>query len=216
MVTVNHVLTRMLRLAHITSGFVTIDAVYDPLTGEQLGEREINRLDPNPKLEAMVQRLKEMPEGDKAIVWACWRMDLKTIAARLKLEGIDHVTYHGSTSEKDREVAVDRFNNDTRVRVFLGNPDCAGQAVNLLGQASPLHDAVWMHVFSQNWKPATRSQKEKRFHRKGTRRPVQVVDWCVPDSIDEQIRARVMKKRIMATKIQDIRELLTEMQRCLK
>lgn len=214
--TINHVFTRLLRLAQITSGFVTYDPVIDFENGEILEQRHIDRLDPNPKLDAMMDFIKKTPKGDKSIVWACWVQDIKTIDATLTEEGINHVLYYGRVNDCDRELAVQAFNGDPDCDVFLGNPDCGGVGLNLQGQASDFHDCVYIHYFSQNWRPAIRRQSEKRPHRKNTRRPVHVIDWCVPDSIDEEIRARVLKKRIAASQIQDIRDLLKEVTKCLE
>ena len=56
-----------------------------------------------------------------------------------------------------------------------------------------------------------RAQSEDRGHRKGTRLPVTIIDLCVPDSIDGEIRMRVTQKRKAALEIQDCRIILKKL-----
>lgn len=188
--TVNNALVKLMRLAQITSGFVK----YDEST---------ERLDPNPKLEELVKLLTGRP--NKSIVWCCWTQDIKTITARLNIEGIKAAAYYGAT--ECRSEVIDSFNKgDTQV--LVSNPQCGGVGLNLLGSATqPCDMAVY---YSQGWSPTVRSQSEDRSHRKGTIVPIRIVDLCVSGTIDEQIRKRVLKKRIEAFKLQDIRELLCQ------
>lgn len=214
---VNNILTKLLRLAQITSGFITWDATYDE-DGNVVSARQIDRLDPNPKLEALVELLKEKGPNDKTLVWACWVQDIRSIAARLALEGIDAVTFYGGTSEADRQEAERRFNEDPNCRVFIGNPAAGGVGLNLLGyppNGDGSHATNCNHViyFSQNWSPTARSQSEDRAHRRGTRENVRITDLCVPNTIDEDIRERVLQKRTRALEIADIRATLNNVLR---
>jgi len=211
--TMRNVLTKLLRLAQITSGFVTWDAVYGD-EGEELRAREVDRLDPNPKLEALVELLKNKKSDEKSIVWACWVQDIKSIAARLRLEGVDCVTYYGGTSDKDREIAERRFNEDPACKVFIGNPAAGGVGLNLVGYdwkyPETAKDTNCGHViyYSQNWSPTARSQSEDRSHRRGTRVHVRYTDLVVPGTIDEEIRVRVLQKHQMALEVQDVRNIM--------
>jgi len=212
---VNNILTKLLRLAQITSGFIVWDQEYD---GETLGPREIDRLDPNPKIEALVEILKDKRPDQKTLVWACWVQDIKSIRSRLELEGIDCVTFYGGTSDEKRDEAVRRFNEDPDCKVLIGNATAGGVGLNLLGYPPGRPDDTETncdHIvyFSQNWSPTARSQSEDRPHRRGTRCNVRVTDLCVPGTIDEEIRARVLKKRIVADEIGDVRSLLQNLLR---
>jgi SNF2 family DNA or RNA helicase len=62
--------------------------------------------------------------------------------------------------------------------------------------------------YVQDWSHPKRAQSEDRCHRRGTRTNIRVTDLCVPDTIDEEIRDRVMKKRHAASELSDIREIL--------
>lgn len=211
--TINCILTKLLRLAQITSGFVSWDAVYDPHSGEELRGGRLEFFNPDVKLEQLVETLKEKGPNDKTIVWSCWVPNIRRIKERLDLEGIRCVTYYGSNSEDEREAAVRDFNCDRGCKVFIGNPAAGGTGLNLLGY--PPHDGAAYetnanHViyYSQNWSPTARWQSEDRAHRRGTREPVRYSDLVVPQTIDEQIRARVLKKKENALTVADIRSVL--------
>jgi len=84
--TVNSVLTKLLRLAQITSGFIVWDAQYSD-DGEEVRKSRTEHLAPNPKLEMLVKLLKEKGPTEKTVVWACWVADIVRIQARLEQEG---------------------------------------------------------------------------------------------------------------------------------
>lgn len=213
---VTNILVKLLRLAQITSGFVVYDAVYDE-NGEEIEGSVTDRIDPNPKIDALMEILKDKQPQQKTIVWACWRQDIKTINARCQVDGIDSVVYYGGSSEVEKADAVRRFNNDPNCRVFIGNPGAGGTGLNLLGY--PLHGSVedtgtnCDHViyFSQDWSYSKRAQSEDRAHRNGVRTSVRITDLCVPGTIDERIRERVLAKKSHALQVQDIRHILTQL-----
>jgi SNF2 family DNA or RNA helicase len=221
--TVNNILTKLLRLTQITSGYVVYDKVVDPTTGETLRDRTVEYMPENPKLERLVEILKDKTPDDKTIVWSCFVPDIETISKRLTKEGIKHVVYYGLTSDADRQAAEDSFNNDPSVKVLIGNQGAGGVGLNLLGY--PPHaennkeyttNANHVIYYVQDWSHPKRSQSEDRCHRRGTRTNIRVTDLCVPDTIDEEIRDRVMKKKHAASELSDIREILQSVLESMK
>ena len=218
---VNNILTKLLRLAQITSGYVVWDPIYDfDDAGEPILVRDkiIDRFDPDPKLESLIDLLRgEANPYSKAIIWSCWVQNIKTIAARLAIEFGDQsvVSYYGGTSDEDRELAVKRFNSDPDCKYFIGNPAAGGTGINLLGYdpvEDPNSEYNCDHViyYSQNWSMTARSQSEDRAHRRGTRMPVRYTDLCVANTIDEEIRERVCAKRMTAYNVQDIADVMRQ------
>jgi len=131
----------------------------------------------------------------------------------LEPHGIKVVTYFGDTSELERQANEAAFNCDPTVRVLIGNPQTCGEGVNLVGYDT--RNPTTSHTncdhvgfFSQGWRPLLRAQSEGRPYRKSTRVPIQFTDYVVPGTIDEEIRVRVLEKRISAMRIQDLREIL--------
>lgn len=210
---VNNILTMLLKLAQITSGFLNIPPVKNE-EGEVITPGKTITFSPNPKMERLAEILQAKKPENKTIIWACWVEDIRKAKAVCDMLGIPAVTFYGATSDADRDAAVHAFNNDPKCKVFIGNPGAGGTGLNLLGyppgEHADLYDTNADHTIylSQDWSMLKRNQSEDRGHRTGTRVPMQITDICVPDSIDLQIRERVTEKRIAAIEIADIRDLL--------
>jgi SNF2 family DNA or RNA helicase len=212
---INNVLTKLLRLAQVTSGFIIWDAVVYPF-GEVIRPRMTEFFPVNPKIEWCVEKIKQHPLDEKCLFWSWMTNDVNALAERLTAEGISHVVFKGTTSDVDREEAERRFNKDPSCRVFIGNPAAGGSGLNLLGhdpKAPELYDtdATLSVYIAQNWNAVHRSQSEDRNHRRGTRRPTHIVTLVCDSTIDEDIHERVSSKRQAALEISDIRSLLTKL-----
>ena len=217
-ITADHILTKMLRLAQVTSGFVRFDTVVDPETGNTTGGA-VRQLGDNPKINEIVRQLTDEdrdPKG-KTIIWSCHVEDIRALSERLSSEGIKHVGYHKVTQKEyrvaDAREAEQAMNKDPECRVFLGNPASAAEGLNILGYDRNDPDASDMYVDHEiymgcNWNAVQRSQSEDRAHRRGTRMPVRITDLVVPGTIDEEIRARVLQKQQVAASLQDVRKIM--------
>ena len=210
----NNILTKMLRLAQITSGFVRWDATFDD-EGNEVSPSITESFKHNPKLDALVKMIREQGENSKTIVWACWVHDIKAIDTRLRDEGINAVTFYGATTEKGRVDAESDFNCDPYIKVFIGNALAGGTGLNLVGYNYMDKPTKWLPTntdmtvyYSQNWSPTARSQSSDRNHRRTTRCQVRERDLTIPGTIDEEIRSRVLAKQLTAVEIGDVREIL--------
>ena len=120
--------------------------------------------------------------------------------------------YDGDTNENDRIEAERAFNEDPDCTVLLGSQAAGGTGLNLLGYP-PGDESVPTNCdhqvyFSQNWSPTQRSQSEDRPNRRGTRVPTRTTDLCVPGTVDEEIRTRVVEKIKTALEVSDVRKIL--------
>ena len=231
-VNANNILVKMLRLAQITSGFVCYSPTIDLDSGETLAPDSLEDFVPNPKLELLMDILRgskdrseeddeyeePRPADEKTLVWAHWVHDIEMISARLTEEGLDHVTFTGSTSEADRAEAERRFNFDPECRIFVGSAGAGGTGLNLIGYPPGKPelantDATMSIYFSQDWSQPKRTQSSARNNRKGTRRPTTEIDLCVPETIDEEIRARVLDKKRVAMDVQNLKEIFSKILR---
>jgi SNF2 family DNA or RNA helicase len=212
-ITIQNVLTQLLRLAQITCGFIKWDAVIDEATGEVLREARLEYFPECPKLETLVECLREKGPDEKTIVWSCFVPTIRQVSERLTAEGIRHVTYWGETTEEAREEAERQFNCEPECRVFLGNQGAGGTGLNLLGYPPHEGDGVTTdcnhHIYyAVDWSFIKRDQSGSRNHRRGTRVQVRETDLVVPESIDEDIRVRVGEKKLLAMEVSDVREIL--------
>ncbi len=226
-ITVNNILTQMLRLAQITSGFAATD------------NGTITRFDPNPKLELLVKILKGseyMDEGEnsseegsfegilndpnrKAIIWCCFKENLKMIHSRLALEGIKAVMFHGSTDGKDD--VIDQYNCDPSTRAFIGIAASGGVGLNLVGFDPYNPDKYETNTtdtfnYSSNWSYVNRTQSLDRAHRYNTRVPQHITDLITANTIDYEIYNRLEAKKDMAMTMQDIRMVLNIMMKNMR
>lgn len=220
-VTVEHILTKLIRLAQICSGFVKVDDEEDVETGITIPGGIVQITEKNPKIEALVKLIKEDWENDpnsKCIVWATFIPDIEAISKRLAEEGMNHVGYHRVVHPKyrvkDAPAAEDKINFEDDCRILVANPSSAGIGQNYLGYDVNNPEKSEMYVnhhiyFSCNWSAVDRIQSEDRSHRRGTRTNLRITDLVIPYTIDQEIRDRVTAKRDMAMSIQDIRYILT-------
>lgn len=216
-VTVSNVLTMLLRLAQVTSGFITYDARYDPHSGECVTPaRKVDLDGGNPKIEELLELLQDESRDPKAktIVWCQFIHNIHQISAALTKAGIKHGCYYGGVSTEDRDTLVDSFNKDPEFKVLICNPQTAGEGLNLLGYdvENPETSLTYCDMevfFSIGWSSILRLQAEDRAHRRGTRMPVQIIDLVVPGSIDEEILDRLMQKQEIAKTVTDLKDTLS-------
>lgn len=212
---VDHILTKLLRLTQITSGFVRWD-------GENGAPGPVEQIDPgnNPKILRTIEMLREGFENDslgKTVIWCSFIEDIRAISEYIHAEGINHTGYHQALvsqyKSKDAWESSCVLNRDDSCKVFLGNPKSAREGLNILGYEPEFPERSKMYVnheiyFSSNWSMIERAQSEDRCHRRGTRQPVRITDLVVPGTLDEDIRARVLQKKKTALLISDIRAIL--------
>lgn len=213
-VVIEHILTKLLRLAQVTSGHIKWDETLHP---EQIDDAL------NPKAKAVLDMVLEEgrdPNG-KTLVWCCFDEDIRIVSDYLHKAGVNHVGYkqqiHPEYRVSSSDEAERKFNCDKNCKVFLANPASGGTGLNLFGYDRNNEDQYETYTdheifFSSNWSAVQRSQAEDRAHRRGTRCNVRITDLIVPDTIDEEIRRRVKSKLQAAATIQDIRGILD----CLK
>lgn len=214
--TINHVLTQMMRLAQITSGFVTTDEKFDPFSMEQKAFRQVKQIESNyqdnPKIKGVLDILSETPNNCKTIIWACFREDLRLLGEATFNAGYNPVSYYGGVSESNRSEAVHRFNFDDATRVFIGNPASCSEGLNLIGTDPNKDDWTTYcgHViyFSQNWSPVQRSQSEDRSHRRGVKWNVRYTDLYIPNTIDIEMREVVTGKIQVANDVQNLKAMM--------
>ncbi|MFA5702862.1 MAG: DEAD/DEAH box helicase [Advenella sp.] len=168
---------RLIKLQQMLSGWV-IDVegqVRDMLPDEE-----------NPRL---IGLLEEVQEADrKCIVWCKFQEDIKRVVRTLEKAGKKCVQYHGAIhSQSKRQAAIDAFNLDPSVDVFVGQPKAGGQGLDL--SAADL--ILW---YSHTFDLIERDQANERATQIGGR-TVTLVDFVTPNSVDEYILANLEAKR---------------------
>jgi SWI/SNF-related matrix-associated actin-dependent regulator 1 of chromatin subfamily A len=137
------------------------------------------------KAEAAVKFILERMEGsnEKAIVFAHHKDVL--IALSAGLPGSVKVT--GESSMKNRQFAVDEFQNDPTVQYFIASTTAMGVGITLTA-------AHRVFFAESDWVPSMMEQAESRCHRIGQNSSVLVQYLVVHDTIDERIMNTLVAK----------------------
>jgi len=190
LVSTPQVITQMLRLQQILSGHIKTD------DGNQV---EV----PTQRLSAMMECIEEV--SGKILIWSRFRYDIIKIRAELVKAYGDNsvVSYYGDTSDKDRQDAIDRFQNGT-ARFFVANPATAGFGLTLT-------EANTVIYYTNDFNLETRTQSEDRCHRIGQKNPVTYIDLIADGTIDEKIINALRDKIDIGARVlgEEAREWLT-------
>lgn len=181
-VTVNAVITQMLRLHQVVCGYVKDDdGVETPISSN--------------RNKALLETIDET--SGKSIIWANYRYNILQLDELLReTYGEDQVvTYFGDTSQKDRKLAIDIFQNrDSAGRFFLGNTQTGGYGITLTAASDVIY-------YANNFDLEKRLQSEDRPHRIGQKNPVTYTDLFAPGTIDWKIVRALRRKINLATVI---------------
>lgn len=176
--------TKALRLQQIASGYIKLD------TGAVI------KIKDNPRRDAVIELLNDITPNHKVILWACFKenyIQLETVCNELK---IPFVSYHGDSSTKERDTAIDDFNNKPEIRVFIGNPKAGGIGVNLT-------QASYTIYYTRNFSLEDDLQSEARNHRGGSEihEKITRIDLVAENTIDEKIAEALANKQEISDKI---------------
>ena len=132
-----------------------------------------------------------MESGEKLVVFATHK---ETIHALEREYGTMAVKIDGSVSSEKRQAAVDAFQNDPKVRLFIGNIKAAGVGITLTAASN----VVFLEL---DWTPALLEQAEDRCHRIGAKNAVNIYYLLAERTIDASIAAMLERKREVITQI---------------
>ncbi|GAX42626.1 protein splicing site [Tolypothrix sp. NIES-4075] len=159
-----------------------------------------------------LQRLEEMldeaiAEGDRALIFtqfAEWGKLLKPhLEKQLKRETF---FLYGSTSKKQREEMIDRFQHDPQgPPIMILSLKAGGVGLNLTRANHVFHFDRW-------WNPAVENQATDRVFRIGQTRNVQVHKFVCTGTLEEKIHDMIESKKQLAEQVVGAgEEWLTEM-----
>jgi SWI/SNF-related matrix-associated actin-dependent regulator of chromatin subfamily A-like protein 1 len=180
------------------------DAVTEALRilGNSVGLMTIRRLLGAAKLrgatEYLVDMLDNLPENRKVLVFAHHAHVIAALARHLGEYSPAVLT--GTTSPKDREIAVDKFLNSPHCRVFIGNIQAAGQSITLVGPRCKCSDVVFVE---SSWTPMDNAQAACRVHRIGQNDGVVARMLSAAGTVDDLINGLLVRKAREFTQLFD-------------
>ena len=180
--TTKNVLTQIMRLQQICCGNLTDD------------DGKIHPL-PSNRIKELLDLCEEV-QG-KAIIWATWTMDIRSIADALRdCYGVQAVsTLHGETPDSERQQIVENFQDrQSELRFLVGHPRTGGYGLTLTAASTVIY-------YSNSYDLELRVQSEDRAHRIGQTNKVTYVDLISPKTIDEKIVKSLRAKINVADQI---------------
>lgn len=161
-----------IRMRQITSGFMGY-------VDDETGERAEIEFKDNPKIEFVLSKLEEMPEGRKALIWHEYGWTGNKICEALEKRKIPYGSLRGGT--KDWEETKDRLNKDKKFRALVISHRKGAFSLNL--QA-----ANYDFIVESPVSPIGREQLERRTWRQGQKERVWRFDVVAQGTVDERIR----------------------------
>jgi non-specific serine/threonine protein kinase len=137
--------------------------------------------DPSPKLEFLLDRLKELlEEGHSALVFSQFTSFLDLVEQDFHAHGIAHVRLDGSTPTPTRKKLVQEFQEGDTPSIFLLSLKAGGQGLNLTKASYVFHLDPW-------WNPAVENQASDRAHRIGQKQKVSIMRLLMRHTIEEKM-----------------------------
>jgi len=160
-----------LRMRQISSGFVGF-------IDDDSDERAQVEFAINPKLELLIDIVREVPEDRKCVIFYEFNVSGKKISDALTKEKLRHGWLWGGT--KDWTTIKDAFNTNPKYRFLVANWKKASMGLNL-------QVGSYMVFFESPVGVIPRAESEGRIHRTGQQHRCFIYDLVVKDSVDELI-----------------------------
>lgn len=141
------------------------------------------------KIPYVISHIKDCLEGANKLVVFCFHVEMIE-ALRKEFRNIS-VVFSGSTSKAQKLVAINSFQTDKAVRVFIGNIKAAGVGITLTASSNLI-------MAESSWVPGDMTQAEDRVHRIGQNEKVLIQHIVLKGSTDAlRIKAAVNKQKVL-------------------
>lgn len=149
------------------------------------------------KIRAVMDIITGGPEGQKVLVFCCFRDTMDLLEVQTKKVKIGVGQYHGELSTKQRMDVLDSFANDSRMKVLLMSIDAGGVGLNI---------TVANHVILVNpwWNHCKEVQAISRCHRFGQDKTVFVYKVITQDSVETDVMKCQEEKKDIIDYILDL------------
>ena len=132
--------------------------------------------------------IKMRSEGNKILIFSQFTMMLDLLEEWIKFLNVKYEKIDGSIKAKERQNAIDRFNDPKKKReVFLLSTKAGGLGINLTS-------ANVVVIFDSDWNPQNDVQATARAHRIGQSQEVQVYRLITTRTYEAEMFERASKK----------------------
>lgn len=143
------------------------------------------------KLDMMLQIIEDCVKNDeKVVVFSEFSQIIDEAFNRCKKYNPGKIT--GDIKLAERDLAVQKFQNDENCKVLLGTRQAMGTGITLTAGNNVI-------FLDEPWNDANKRQGSDRCHRIGTTKTVNVYTLLCQDTIDEVVNEIVMKKGELAS-----------------
>jgi SNF2 family DNA or RNA helicase len=177
--TIEHALTRILRLAQIAGGFLPLDS-----------EDEAVPFAVNAKMKALLNEIEDIPAKAQVIVWARFKPELRAITQQLTKHYGRVARYWGDIHIRDRDDEAAQFKAGQR-RFMVAQQRAGGKGHNWVA-------GTYVIYYSNSFSYEDRFQSEDRSHRIGQKEKVTYIDLSAAGTVDVKILAALKAKKDVA------------------
>jgi SWI/SNF-related matrix-associated actin-dependent regulator 1 of chromatin subfamily A len=147
------------------------------------------------KVEKIVEdTMNAVEQYQKVIIFSQYIDTIEEISNALGKTG--HVKFTGEMDDRAKQKAVDSFQQDPSVKVFIGSIKAAGVGITLT-------EASIVMFADLDWSPEINAQAEDRAHRMGQTGTVNVYYYIQTGTIDEDIMEILSQKKIISQALID-------------
>jgi len=146
------------------------------------------------KLERLVELLREVPDGDKALVFTQYPGFDRLVPHLAERLGRKVGFFHGRLNAGQREELLAAFDHGDGPSLLVISIRAGGRGLNLPAANHVFHFDRW-------WNPAVEQQATDRVYRFGQRKHVHVHSLICTGTLEERIDALLESKRELAEKV---------------
>ncbi|XP_058805344.1 helicase domino isoform X2 [Phymastichus coffea] len=139
-------------------------------------------------LDILLRQLKF--EGHRVLIFTQMTRMLDVFEAFLNYHGHIYLRLDGATKIDQRQVLMERFNNDKRIFCFILSTRSGGVGVNLTGADTVI-------FYDSDWNPTMDAQAQDRCHRIGQTRDVHIYRLISERTVEENILRKANQKRLL-------------------
>jgi len=169
---------------------------------EALNENDLNplqyfsnlkRVATRGKMDLVIDWIANVIENNKLIAFCHHHEIVDLLMEKFKKVA---VRLTGKEDLKQRQKAIDDFQNNPKIKLFVGNMQAAGVGINLTAS----NHVAFVEL---GWTPSDHEQCEDRAHRIGQKNAVNIYYLIADKTVEEDILTLIDRKREVITKIMD-------------
>ncbi|EMR09909.1 hypothetical protein PNEG_01669 [Pneumocystis murina B123] len=143
------------------------------------------------KLQRLVVLLRELQaKNHRALIFTQMTRVLDILEQFLNIHGYKYLRLDGATKVEQRQILTERFNNDSRIFVFILSTRSGGMGINLTGANTVI-------FYDSDWNPSMDRQCQDRCHRIGQTQDVHIYRFVSEYTIEENILLKANQKRML-------------------